>query len=322
LHELAHLKRRDVLWNWLGHLVCALGFFQPLLWVLARRLEDVSDVACDDYVVHFGSCGRSYALELFRWATLSRGGWREAVAGAGVVRFRSSLGQRTVRILDDSLPRALEAARGIVLAAAVVTVLCLGASALYGFRLAQAEGPPPVLPEFAPTPSGDGEVSETLSEPRMSAQQADRSRAEQDAGVREREPGPLREAEPRREVQGVTESGWTSEKAYRLYRQGQELRRRRQGDAGNGLVEQAERLERSAREERVRREAAAKEAQQQRAREFTSDQAYELVHQAEGLAREGKRAEAEEVMARARRVEQEYRARDEPRERPGSARRE
>jgi hypothetical protein len=342
LHELAHLKRGDVLWNWLGHLACAVGFFQPLLWTLARRLEDAGDLACDDYVVHFGGHGRPYARELFRWATLSRGGWREAVAGAGVVRFRSSLGRRIVRILDDSLPRVLEAARGTVLAAAVATVLCLGASALYGFRLAQAEGPTPTLAASAFTASGAREVADTLAqptsarsaEPRSPEAQPEPSPTEPQEQVREPEPEPLREAEPRREVQGVTPSGWTSQEAYRLYLQGRELRQRGQGDTGNGLVEQAERLERSAREERARQEAAAraaqerreaaaaKEGQARREREFTSDQAYELAQRAEGLAREGELAEAEEVMAGARRVEQEYRARRERSEREESRRRE
>ena len=39
IHELAHLARRDGLWNLLRRWAIAGCWFQPLLWVLSRRLE-------------------------------------------------------------------------------------------------------------------------------------------------------------------------------------------------------------------------------------------------------------------------------------------
>lgn len=38
-HELAHIARRDCVWNLLARLVCMVGWVQPLLWILCRRLE-------------------------------------------------------------------------------------------------------------------------------------------------------------------------------------------------------------------------------------------------------------------------------------------
>ena len=38
-HELAHVARRDVLILLLAHLVCAVHWYNPLAWMLKRRLE-------------------------------------------------------------------------------------------------------------------------------------------------------------------------------------------------------------------------------------------------------------------------------------------
>ena len=101
-HELAHLARRDCVWNSLGCLARSLLFFQPLLWVLACRIEDVSDDVADDYVVQFGGDRRTYAHRLTDLAERFLPTRCEATAGVGVIRFRSSLGRRVLRILDTT----------------------------------------------------------------------------------------------------------------------------------------------------------------------------------------------------------------------------
>ena len=55
IHELAHLLRRDGLWNCLRRWTTAALWAQPLLWLLSRRLEATSEEVCDDYVVHWGA---------------------------------------------------------------------------------------------------------------------------------------------------------------------------------------------------------------------------------------------------------------------------
>ena len=68
LHELAHLIRRDYLWN----LLCQIGKiivpFQPLLWVLSHHIEETSDYVCDDYVIIHGNNSRRYAMQLLNLA--------------------------------------------------------------------------------------------------------------------------------------------------------------------------------------------------------------------------------------------------------------
>jgi len=51
LHELVHIRRCDVLVNWLGVLALALHWFNPLAWVAIRRLRADQELACDAEVL-------------------------------------------------------------------------------------------------------------------------------------------------------------------------------------------------------------------------------------------------------------------------------
>lgn len=46
-HELAHLKRRDLLWAWLPAICHTLFFFHPLLWLTRREWLLAQEIACD-----------------------------------------------------------------------------------------------------------------------------------------------------------------------------------------------------------------------------------------------------------------------------------
>ena len=102
MHELAHQARRDCLWNLLARAVCTAGFFQPLLWVLARRLEEAGEDAADDRVLAAGADVRAYARDLAIAAERLLLRRPESIAGLGVIRFRSSLGRRVTHVLDTS----------------------------------------------------------------------------------------------------------------------------------------------------------------------------------------------------------------------------
>jgi|GEM_PF-2546635 len=101
-HELAHLLRRDCLWSFLGHLTTALLPWQPLLWLLTRRMEQAADNVCDDYVVAHSFDRASYARELVTIAERFPASWSTTTAAVGIAEFRSCLGLRVVRILDSS----------------------------------------------------------------------------------------------------------------------------------------------------------------------------------------------------------------------------
>lgn len=51
LHELAHLKRHDIFWSWLGGLLKALHWFNPLVWLACLRSRADREIACDQLVM-------------------------------------------------------------------------------------------------------------------------------------------------------------------------------------------------------------------------------------------------------------------------------
>ena len=100
IHELAHLRRHDCHWNFLRQIATSVLFFQPLLWILSRKLEVTAEEVCDDFVVQLGGDRADYANRLVDIAELSTA--RIAPAGVGIVSLRSMLTQRVSRILDTS----------------------------------------------------------------------------------------------------------------------------------------------------------------------------------------------------------------------------
>lgn len=67
-HELAHVRRVDVLWQAIAHFVRAVLWFHPLAWIAARRLCETSESACDDAVVLGGTRPTDYAEVLLQTA--------------------------------------------------------------------------------------------------------------------------------------------------------------------------------------------------------------------------------------------------------------
>ncbi|HEY2826181.1 MAG TPA: M56 family metallopeptidase [Pirellulales bacterium] len=50
-HELAHLRRHDLAWNWLPTMVGWIFFFHPLVWLLRRGWLESQERACDELLV-------------------------------------------------------------------------------------------------------------------------------------------------------------------------------------------------------------------------------------------------------------------------------
>lgn len=51
-HEMAHLARRDLIWNWLPVMARTLFVFHPLVWLAEREWNQILEMACDTHVLH------------------------------------------------------------------------------------------------------------------------------------------------------------------------------------------------------------------------------------------------------------------------------
>jgi bla regulator protein blaR1 len=104
LHELAHVKRWDCAMQLVMRIVCAIHWFNPLAWIMARRLRAEHERACDDMVLTWGLGEAAYAEHLVVIARSLRAPcvpWRTTVAMAQ----RSELHDRLVSILDPARRR-------------------------------------------------------------------------------------------------------------------------------------------------------------------------------------------------------------------------
>jgi beta-lactamase regulating signal transducer with metallopeptidase domain len=101
LHELAHVRRRDLVGHTLGRLVCAVYWFHPLVWTAARQLRAESERACDDLALSCGTRATDYAEHLLDIVTSVRRESTPMVALA--MARRKEFEGRMLAILDPEL---------------------------------------------------------------------------------------------------------------------------------------------------------------------------------------------------------------------------
>jgi beta-lactamase regulating signal transducer with metallopeptidase domain len=132
-HELAHVRRGDWIVQLAVEVVCAAYWFNPLVWLAARRLRLESEQACDDAVLTMGVEGSTYASELVDLARAFQAD-RQAFVPATPIARPSSLERRVramlnVKLNRDPITRTASVAAAIVLAAVTVLVAGFGVSA-------------------------------------------------------------------------------------------------------------------------------------------------------------------------------------------------
>jgi len=126
LHELAHIKRRDLVWQLFANVAAALWWFQPLCWSSRWSLRRESEQACDALVLKSGILPSDYARELLEIAQAFPKGQRWSFGAIAMAR-RGELEGRLYAILGPP-PTGI---RRLPLAAmAALTVLTLAASAV------------------------------------------------------------------------------------------------------------------------------------------------------------------------------------------------
>lgn len=123
LHELAHVRRRDLAGHTLARVVCAVYWFHPLVWTAARRLRAESERACDDLALTCGARAADYAEHLLDIVTSVRGDATPSAALA--MARRTEFEGRMLDILDGERRRSAPSRRqaaSLVGALALVTI--------------------------------------------------------------------------------------------------------------------------------------------------------------------------------------------------------
>ncbi|MEQ1757350.1 MAG: M56 family metallopeptidase [Vicinamibacterales bacterium] len=157
VHELEHVRRRDVAVIAMARATCALYWFHPLAWVAWRRLRLDMERACDDAVVVSGD--RVAYAEMLMQMARRQGGDVAMTAMAS----KTDLSARVMAVLDSRRARGRVRLRSAGLALAVS---CLVAVFMAPLRISAAQGG--AEPELQPRPApvkGGGSVTGVVHDP-------------------------------------------------------------------------------------------------------------------------------------------------------------
>ena len=170
VHELAHIRRQDVLTQVAARIVCALYWFHPLAWLGLARMRFEREMACDDLVVSLGAKPADYALQLVQFARRCKES--SNCLEAAMAASTSKLECRITSLVDTSrsprLPMTDTIARLLVLS--MILIIVALATIRVGHRsnampLANLEGPNGAIAATSPTitsgETANGEIGES-----------------------------------------------------------------------------------------------------------------------------------------------------------------
>ncbi|HJQ52895.1 MAG TPA: HEAT repeat domain-containing protein [Gemmatimonadaceae bacterium] len=129
LHELAHVRRHDLVGHTLGRLACAFYWFHPLVWTAAKQLRAESERACDDLALACGARATDYAEHLLDIVTSVRRDATPSVALA--MARRKEFEGRMLAILDPELRHVSPSRKqslGLIASLAMIAIV-VGAAA-------------------------------------------------------------------------------------------------------------------------------------------------------------------------------------------------
>jgi TonB family protein len=122
LHELIHVRRHDLLSQFVAQAACCVYWFHPLAWVALREMRKERERACDDAVLLSGVTAHDYAGHLMDLVRLHRRGpWASAPAMAQSSDFES----RIRALLDRTRNRRPLSRRAAVAIAALALAVLL-----------------------------------------------------------------------------------------------------------------------------------------------------------------------------------------------------
>lgn len=125
LHEHAHLRRYDDWTNLVQRTIERIFWFNPLVWIVGRRIALEREIASDDAVVEKTGAAKEYATSLWRLAREMRMPEHTVVA-PGALLTRKQISVRIEQLLDANrarLHRSPAASLGVATAAVFAVVL-------------------------------------------------------------------------------------------------------------------------------------------------------------------------------------------------------
>lgn len=161
LHELAHIKRKDVVFRLIAQLFCCLHWINPLAWHGFGRLLMEQEIACDDFVLKSGTKPSVYARNLLALAKVRAGRLDFATTAFG---RRAELKDRLFEILKPRRSKSPSNGPRFLLFASLFLLLLIPISAI---NLWEYEGPPEkadkqVVKPLPPPPSKNETKSSEL----------------------------------------------------------------------------------------------------------------------------------------------------------------
>jgi hypothetical protein len=148
LHELVHLKRRDVLLNWVIIVAQGLHWFNPVVWLAMRRLRSERELICDGAVMSRLAAEerRTYGETLIKLLdNFTNSSLTPSVVP--IINHKNEM-QRRISMIANFKPTT----RVVTIASAIVvlTVVCLT------FTTATEKAPPVLAPVLQSPPAGRG----------------------------------------------------------------------------------------------------------------------------------------------------------------------
>ena len=129
-HELAHVKRRDCLTQFVSNIAVAINWMNPLTWVALNQQIIERERACDDLVIMMGTKPSSYAETLLASARMLCASSWSSRAVMSIAR-KSQLEGRLLAILDPAQPRGInKSSRWLTFALVAAIALPLSAVSL------------------------------------------------------------------------------------------------------------------------------------------------------------------------------------------------
>lgn len=136
-HEMTHVRRNDLWTILVARLACALWWFHPLAWMLASRLHESQETACDDAVLVSGFEPATYAEALVAVAKTSTP--TMLLQGCSMTS-QTNLKSRIARLLDRDIAR--HTSRRTLIRTAVAFAVVLAAIGTIGLRSSRAQDTP------------------------------------------------------------------------------------------------------------------------------------------------------------------------------------